>query len=61
MKNFDITIISATNRPGSNTLKVSRLIERMLLEKGVDDAEFFHWLIGHVESHAEREEAFQED
>ena len=36
MKNLDITIISATNRPGSNTLKVSRLIERMLLEKGVD-------------------------
>jgi NAD(P)H-dependent FMN reductase len=34
MENFDITIISATNRAGSNTLKVARLIELMLAEKG---------------------------
>lgn len=35
MENFEITIISATNRVGSNTLKVARLIEQMLKEKGV--------------------------
>jgi NAD(P)H-dependent FMN reductase len=36
MKNFDITIISATNRAGSNTLRVARLIERILKERGGD-------------------------
>lgn len=35
MDNVNITIISATNRAGSNTLRVSRQIEGMLLERGV--------------------------
>lgn len=35
MDNVNITIISATNRAGSNTLRVSRQIEVMLLERGV--------------------------
>lgn len=34
MNNVNITIISATNRVGSNTLKVARQIEQMLQEKG---------------------------
>ena len=35
MDNVNITIISATNRAGSNTLRVARQIEGMLLERGV--------------------------
>ncbi|MCC8424323.1 NADPH-dependent FMN reductase [Mucilaginibacter sp. UR6-11] len=31
-----ITIISATNRPGSSTLKVARYYQKKLLEKGVE-------------------------
>jgi len=31
-----ITIISGTNRPGSNTLKVAKLCQKMLKEQGVD-------------------------
>jgi NAD(P)H-dependent FMN reductase len=31
-----ITIVSGTNRPGSNTLKVSKEYQRILAEKGVD-------------------------
>jgi NAD(P)H-dependent FMN reductase len=36
MENFEITIISATNRIGSNTLKIASLIEQMLRERGVN-------------------------
>ena len=31
-----ITIISGTNRPGSNTLKVAKLCQKMLKEQGID-------------------------
>lgn len=31
-----ITIISGTNRPGSNTLKVSKYYQKVLLEKGLE-------------------------
>lgn len=36
LKNSMYTIISGTNRPGSNTLKVARLYQRLLSAKGID-------------------------
>ena len=31
----ELAILSCTNRPGSNTLKVSRIYERILMDRGV--------------------------
>lgn len=35
-----VTIISGTNRPGSNTLKVAKYYQKILLEKGLESSLF---------------------
>ncbi|WP_316827075.1 NAD(P)H-dependent oxidoreductase [Pedobacter miscanthi] len=59
-----ITIIAATNRPNSNTLKVAKYYQRQLKEKGVDTHLFSleHLPIDvlNTDMYGKRSEAFQE-
>lgn len=59
-----ITIIAATNRPNSNTLKVAKYYQRQLKEKGIDahlfSLEHLPIDVLNTDMYGKRSEAFQE-